>query len=189
MRDLIVKSIEESIALKRELIDAFVPDIERFARFFIDAFKGGKKVLICGNGGSAADSQHIACELVNRFMMDRSPLPAIALSTDTSILTSIANDSSYDQVFRRQVEALGEPGDLLLAISTSGNAANVIEAAKAAREKGLKVVALTGKGGGKLAPLADMAMVVPGAVTPRIQESHITIAHIVCDIVERELFT
>ena len=189
MRDLIVTTLEESIALKRELIDVLVPDIERFARFFVDALKEGKKILICGNGGSAADSQHMACELVNRFLVDRRPLPAMALSTDTSVLTSIANDYSYDQVFQKQVEALGLPGDLLLAISTSGNACNVVEAVKAAREKGLKTVALTGKGGGELAPLADMALVIPGTVTPRIQESHIAIIHIVCDIIEKELFT
>lgn len=188
MRDLIVTTLEESIALKRELIDELVPDIESFARFFVNALKGGNKILICGNGGSAADSQHMACELVNRFLVERRPLPAIALSTDTSILTSIANDYSYDQVFQKQVEALGRAGDLLLAISTSGNARNVVEAVKAAREGGLKTVALTGKGGGELAPLADMALVIPGTVTPRIQESHLTVIHIVCDIIEKELF-
>lgn len=188
MKDLILSTIEESIAVKRRLADELVPEIERFARFFVETLQNGDKLLVCGNGGSAADSQHIACEMVNRFLVERRPLPAIALSTDTSVLTSIANDYSYDQVFQKQVEALGRPGDLLLAISTSGNAANVNEAVKAAREKGLKTVALTGKGGGDLAPLVDMALVIPGKSTPRIQESHLTVIHIVCDIIERELF-
>ena len=188
MKDLILRTIEESIAVKRELAEKLVPDIERFARFFVETFRGGGKLLVCGNGGSAADSQHIACELVNRFLMDRRPLPAVALSTDTSVLTSIANDYSYEQVFSKQVEALGACGDLLLAISTSGKAANVNAAVKAARERGLTTVALTGKGGGDLAPLVDMALVIPGKVTPRIQESHLMVIHIVCDIIERELF-
>jgi D-sedoheptulose 7-phosphate isomerase len=188
MRNVILSTIEESIAVKRELAENLVPDIERFARFFVDTLRNGNKLLVCGNGGSAADSQHIACELVNRFLVERRPLPAIALSTDTSILTSIANDYSYDQVFKKQVEALGLPGDLLLAISTSGKAANVNEAVKAAREKGLKTIALTGKGGGDLAPLVDMALIIPGKDTPRIQESHLTVIHIFCDIIERELF-
>ncbi len=142
----------------------------RAAELCINALAGGRKILLCGNGGSASDAQHIAAELVGRFVADRRALPAIALTTDTSALTAIANDYGYDAVFRRQLEALAQPGDVLIAISTSGNSNNVNLAAEQARAMGLAVIALAGKGGGDLAELADCALVVPSATTARIQE-------------------
>ena len=157
----------------------------------VEALRAGGKVLACGNGGSAADAQHFAAELVNRFEMDRPPLAAIALTTDSSTLTSIANDFSYDQVFAKQLRALARKGDVLLAISTSGNSKSVLEAARAARELGVRVVALTGNGGGKLAALltADDAHVcVPHTRTARIQEVHLLALHCLCDAIDFQLF-
>jgi D-sedoheptulose 7-phosphate isomerase len=151
------------------------------------AFSEGKKVLLCGNGGSAADAQHIACELVGRFFRERRAVPAIALTTDTSILTAVANDYSFDDVFARQVEAFGQPGDVLIAITTSGNSKNVIRAAEAARERGLIVIGLSGRTGGKLKELSDPCLCVPSDSTPRIQEMHILLGHILCEIVEEGL--
>nr|HPJ71622.1 SIS domain-containing protein [bacterium] len=144
----------------------------------------GGKVLVCGNGGSAADSQHIAAELIGRFRRERRALPAVALTVDTSILTSLSNDYSFDRVFSRQVEALGSPGDVLLLISTSGNSANLSAAAAAAEAKGLKVIALLGRDGGALAGKAGVEIIVPAADTARIQESQQLVYHIICDLVE-----
>jgi D-sedoheptulose 7-phosphate isomerase len=151
------------------------------------ALAGGAKVLIFGNGGSAADAQHFACELVGRFMRDRRALPAVALTTDTSILTAIANDFGFDQVFARQVEALGRPGDVAIGISTSGRSANVVMGLQAAKARGLMTVALTGNSGGEVAGAADLHVAVAHSATPRIQEAHRTIIHAVCDLVERDL--
>jgi D-sedoheptulose 7-phosphate isomerase len=151
------------------------------------ALAGGAKVLIFGNGGSAADAQHFACELVGRFMRDRQALPAVALTTDTSILTAVANDFGFDQVFARQVEALGRPGDVAIGISTSGRSPNVVLGLQAAKARGLMTVALTGGSGGEVAGAADLHVRVAHSVTPRIQEAHRTIIHAVCDLVEREL--
>ena len=151
------------------------------------ALRGGSKVLLCGNGGSAADSQHIAAELTGRFIHDRRPLAAIALSTDTSALTCIANDYSFDEVFARQVEALGRAGDCLVAISTSGNSPNVVRAVETARRIGVTVVGLLGRDGGRLAPLCDVPIVVPEQSTARIQEAHIFIGHTLCGLTERAL--
>jgi D-sedoheptulose 7-phosphate isomerase len=153
----------------------------------VESVSSGGKILIYGNGGSAADAQHIAAELVNRLDYDRPPIPAIALTTDTSILTSIANDASFDLLFERQLRALGRSGDVVLAISTSGNSPNVLRATMAAREMGLKTICLSGRDGGGLARLADIALVVEAESTQRIQETHITVAHIVCELVERAL--
>ncbi|HAJ56225.1 MAG TPA: phosphoheptose isomerase [Candidatus Omnitrophica bacterium] len=158
--------------------------IEKAASLIIDALKKGKKVLIFGNGGSAADSQHFAAELVGRFQKERIGLPAISLTTDTSNLTALANDYSFDRVFSRQLQALGMPGDIAFAISTSGKAKNVLEAARLAGKTGLKTIALTGKDGGALAHLADISLIVPSFVTARIQESHILVIHIICELVE-----
>ena len=152
------------------------------------AFTSDRKLMICGNGGSAADAQHITAEFINRFMLERPPLPAIALTTDTSIITSIGNDYSFDEVFSKQVKALGVEGDILLGISTSGNSGNVIEAVKVARDRGIYTVGLTGGEGGKLESLVDMAMVVKSNVTARIQETHIFVGHIICQLVDYILF-
>jgi len=153
-----------------------------------DALAAGNKVLLCGNGGSAADAQHIAAELIGRFIDDRRSLPAVALTTDTSALTAIANDYGYEQVFSRQVEGLAVPGDVLIAISTSGNSANVNRAAVSARERQCQVIGLSGKSGGALTALCDTVLVVPSDITARIQECHILVGHILCDLIEQSLF-
>lgn len=149
---------------------------------------GGKKLLLCGNGGSAADCQHIAGEFVNRFLIDRPALPAIALTTDTSVITAIGNDSSFEYIFSRQIEALGNVGDVLLAISTSGNSPDVLAAIAAAREKQLAIIGLTGKGGGKMANSCDWLIAVPDKRTPLIQEVHLAFEHIFCQLVDYFLF-
>jgi len=178
----------ESIEAKRAFFDANAEVVARVADMIIGSVKAGGKVLVFGNGGSAADAQHIAAELVNRLNYDHPPIPAIALTTDTSILTSIGNDSSFDNVFERQVRALGRKGDVALAISTSGNSPNVLRAVEAAREIGVTTIALAGRTGGKLATLAELALVVNADSTQRIQETHITIAHILCELVEDALY-
>lgn len=152
------------------------------------AYRNGGKVLICGNGGSAADAQHVAAEFVGRFKLERRALPAIALTTDTSILTALANDYGYDTVFARLVEAHCAKGDVFIAISTSGNAANTAAAADKAKELGATVIALTGQTGGQLKTRSDILLNIPTTDTPRIQEAHITLLHILCDLVEKELF-
>ena len=151
-------------------------------------FTGNHRLFLFGNGGSAADAQHIAAEFVNRFTIERKPLPAIALSTDTSILTSIANDYSFEEVFSKQIRALGRKDDVAMGISTSGGSKNVIAAMKTARDMGLYTMGLTGCGGGKLAECSDLALIVDSQDTPRIQETHVTAAHILCELVERILF-
>lgn len=166
---------------------ACTPVIVEAAECCVEALRRGHKLLLCGNGGSAGDAQHIAAELVGRFVADRRALPAIALTTDTSALTAIANDYGYEQVFARQVEGLAQPGDVLVAISTSGNSANVNVACEQARTQGCQVIALSGKGGGALTELADVNVVVPSSVTARIQECHILIGHILCDLIEQGL--
>ncbi len=155
------------------------------AETILNCLLHGNKVLLCGNGGSASDSQHIAAEFVNRFKMERRPLPAIALTTDTSILTAIANDYSFDEVFKKQVEALGSLGDVLIGISTSGNSKNVIAALKKAKEKGIITIGLTGKGKCQMDEICDINIKVESKDTPRIQEVHIFLGHVICDIVER----
>ncbi|RLJ62156.1 phosphoheptose isomerase [Sulfurisoma sediminicola] len=174
----------ESIAAKQAAMATMAPPIEAAIRLMADALRAGGKVMACGNGGSAADSQHFAAELLNRFEKERAPLAAIALTTDTSTLTSIANDYAYDQVFAKQVAALGRAGDVLLAISTSGNSPNVMTAMKIAHERGVRVVALTGKGGGRMGELlaaGDVHLCVPAERTARIQEVHLLTLHCLCD--------
>jgi D-sedoheptulose 7-phosphate isomerase len=149
-----------------------------------ETFMNGGKLMLCGNGGSAADAQHIAAEFVNRFQREREPLPALALSTDTSVLTSVSNDYGYEQVFSKQIKALGKKGDILLAISTSGSSANIIFAIHAAKEKQMYTVGFTGGGGGQMLPIADLCFLVESYSTPRIQEVHIFAGHIVCELVE-----
>jgi D-sedoheptulose 7-phosphate isomerase len=181
----------ESAKLKLESSPLLVAPLTRAATVMAEALRQGGKVLACGNGGSAADAQHFAAELVNRFEMERPPLAAVALTTDSSNLTSIANDYAWVQVFSKQVRALGRRGDVLLAISTSGNSANVIEAIGVAHELGLRVVALTGNGGGKMGPLlgaADVHVCVPHKTTARIQEVHLLGLHCICDGIDFQLF-
>lgn len=151
-----------------------------------EALKAGNKVLFCGNGGSAADAQHLAAELIGRFQKERRSLASIALTTDTSILTAVANDYGYDEVFARQVEGLGRSGDVLIGISTSGNSANVVKAALKARDTRMHTIAFTGEGGGKLKDICDITFAVPSKVTARIQEMHIMVGHIICELVEEE---
>ena len=180
------KIIEDSIVVKRAAFEENSKNIDDVIQLLIETLKSGKKLLICGNGGSASDSQHLAAELIGRFQKERQALPAIALSTDTSILTSLSNDYSFDIIFSRQVEGLGQEGDVLLGISTSGNSKNVVKALEAAKQKSMKTVALTGQGGGKLGEVADICIAVPSKVTARIQEAHITIMHAVCELVEEQ---
>jgi len=184
----IVTQLEESAALKRRVVETCLDDIVRAAELLIATYRQGNKVLLCGNGGSAADSQHLAAELVAKLTRERNALPALALTVNASLLTCIPNDSSFQQVFARQVEALGQPGDTLIALSTSGHSANVIAAVLAARERSMHTITLAGRGGGELATLAELSIVVPADNTQRIQEAHITIGHILCDIVEAALF-
>jgi len=181
----------ESAQLKLDASQSLAAPVVRAGVLLAESLRGGGKVLACGNGGSAADAQHFAAELVNRFEMERPPLAAVALTTDTSTLTSIANDYSYLQVFSKQLRALGRRGDALLAISTSGNSANVVEAMHVARELGVRVVALTGNGGGKMAPLMgadDVHICVPHKSTARIQEVHLLVLHCLCDAIDFQLF-
>ncbi len=185
MRDRIKDILLESIQVKEELLRTKVGEILEIANLIIEAFKKNGKVIIFGNGGSAADSQHIAAELVGRFKRDRTALAAIALTTNTSILTSLANDYGYDIVFAKQIEALGQKNDIAIGISTSGKAKNVAYGIKQAKKMGIKTVALTGGDGGDLAKLADLSLIVPSSVTARIQEAHITIGHIICELIEQ----
>jgi D-sedoheptulose 7-phosphate isomerase len=187
MRDRIKEIFLESIQIKEELLRSSVGTILKITQLFIECLKKGGKVIIFGNGGSAGDSQHIAAELVGRFKKDRAPLPAIALTVNASIITAIANDYSYDLVFSRQVEALAQKNDLVMGISTSGKAKNVAAGIRQAKKMGLASVAFTGGDGGELVKLADISLTVPSSVTARIQEAHITVAHIICEIVEEEL--
>jgi D-sedoheptulose 7-phosphate isomerase len=178
----------ESIEAKRAFFDSRADTVARAAELLIESIKSGGKVLIFGNGGSAADAQHIAAELVNRLNYDRPPIAAIALTTDTSILTSVGNDSAFDDLFERQLRALGREGDIAIAISTSGNSPNVLRAVEAARALGIKTIGLAGRDGGKLAPLVDLAIIVETDSTQRVQETHITIGHILCELIEDALF-
>jgi len=163
--------------------------IEQITDAIICCFRQGTKLLICGNGGSAADAQHVAGEFVNRFRYDHAALPAIALTTDTSILTCIGNDSAFENIFSRQVEALAKPGDILVGISTSGGSPNILKALDTARALGLTTIAFTGeKGRGKMDPKCDLCLVVPSTDTPRIQESHIFVWHVICGVVEQTIF-
>jgi D-sedoheptulose 7-phosphate isomerase len=170
-----------------DVMDGMVPKIESAADILISCYKSGGKVLLCGNGGSAADAQHFAAELVGRFMRERKPLPAIALTTNTSTLTALANDYGYENVFSRQVDAHLNNGDVLVCMTTSGNSKNLLKAMKTAKSLQAKTVTLNGKTGGELVGMADTDIVIPGS-TPRIQEMHIMIIHIICDLVEAALF-
>lgn len=186
MRDIITGQLRESAQVKLRVADELADTIEKAAHMILDTYRRGGKVLLIGNGGSAADAQHIAGELVGHLNPKnfRRPLPAMALTTNTSYITAMGNDHGYELAFERKVDAFARPEDLLIAITTSGTSPNIIRAAEVARKKGTRVLGLTGKGGGKLKDLADLAIVVPSNDTQRIQESHITIGHILCDLVE-----
>ena len=188
MEKAIQNIIKESIKTKELLYKRQIESIEKAAKAIIISLKAGGKVLIFGNGGSAADSQHIVAELVGRFKKERPALPAIALSTNTSILSAIANDYGYEITFSRQLEALAKSKDVAIALSTSGNSKNVLEALKKAKALGLVTIGLTGQNGGLLKEVCDISILVPSKETARIQESHIMIGHIICELVEREMF-
>jgi D-sedoheptulose 7-phosphate isomerase len=183
--DWIAAMVAESIAVKSRFFSQNAPQIAAVAERIAGAFQSGHKVLIFGNGGSAADAQHIASEFVGRFVVDRSPLPAVSLATDTSLLTSVSNDYGFENVFARQIAGLGQPADIAIAISTSGNSSNVLRAIEAARTKGMYTVGLSGESGGEMAGKVDVLFRVPSRHTPRIQETHIMIGHIICDLVDR----
>lgn len=187
MKEQVISSLRESADVKLQMAKESLDEIVQAAELIQRAFKSGKKILIFGNGGSAADAQHIAAELVNRFMTTRKALPAIALTTDSSILTSIANDFSYNDIFSRQVEALGHKGDVAWAITTSGKSTNVLKALETAKEKELKCIAFSGNSTNKLRKIADHIISVPSSSTQRIQEAHITVAHIICELVENSV--
>ena len=180
----LTNSLQEHLETLQSLLATTLVDIERSGQLVCDALANGKKVLICGNGGSAADAQHIAAELVGRYEKDRQSFPAIALTTDTSALTAVSNDYGFDEVFARQVAGLAQSGDVLVAISTSGRSQNVLNAVQKARETGCLTIALTGEGGEPLASACDVAVVVPAQRTSRIQEAHITIGHLWCEMVD-----
>lgn len=180
----IKKQFNQNIELHKNSVDVLCSKIAQAAEMIIKAYKNGNKLLLCGNGGSAADAQHIAGELVGRFKKERRGLPAVALTTDTSIMTALANDYWYDLLFSRQVEALGQKGDVLIGISTSGNSKNIIRAVEAAKFKGLITVGLLGGDGGELKDLVDLPLVVPGAGSDRVQEVHIFIGHVICGLVD-----
>jgi D-sedoheptulose 7-phosphate isomerase len=190
IQDNIKKGIRNSIELNQKLLESpvLLADIENASQAIIKAFRADHKLLLAGNGGSAADAQHLAAEFVNKFNFDRPGLPALALTTDTSILTSVGNDSSFLQVFARQISALGNRGDVFIGISTSGKSLNLVEALKAARHKELLTIGITGASGGTMKDLCDICIMVPSEETPRIQEAQILIGHIICSLVEEELF-
>jgi D-sedoheptulose 7-phosphate isomerase len=188
MIDHIRKRVQESIRVKQAFDEDLFGRIQESARAVIEAYRNKRKVVFMGNGGSAADAQHLAAELVGRFAKDRRALPALALHANTSSLTAIANDYAYSKSFSKQVEAFVNPGDVVVGISTSGNSENVVEALKAARAAGAVTVAFTGQGGGKAREHADILVAVPSGVVARIQESHILIGHIICELVESTLF-
>jgi len=187
MNKVIEQCFLESIAVKQGTLKKNLAAIAAAAQAVIDAFKSGHKLFFCGNGGSAADSQHIAAEFIGRFQKERAAWPAIALTTDTSALTALGNDYTFDIVFSRQLQALGREGDVLIGISTSGNSKNVLEAVKQAKAMGIKTIGVTGGSGGQLASLSDIAIVAASSKTSRIQESHLVIFHAICEIVENTL--
>jgi len=190
MIEYIKGQIQASIEAKQNILndEALMETIAQVGRECVALYRNGKKTLLAGNGGSAADTQHIAAELVGRYGFDRPSIPSLALTTDTSNLTAIGNDYGYDQVFSRQMEGMGSEGDLFIGISTSGNSVNIIKAIHAAKAKGVKTVALVGRDGGEMAKISDYAIIVPSNTTARIQEAHILIGHMICDIIEKELF-
>lgn len=188
IEDIILRTFKESCHLKEVFVNENVIRIVKIVDVITDALKEGKKILLFGNGGSAADAQHLAAEFINRFIIERPPLPAIALSTDTSVITSISNDYDYSDVFAKQIRALGHPGDVAWGITTSGSSPNVIRAFEAAKKLGMITVALTGKDGGSAEKVADYILNVSSNSVPRIQEVHITVGHVICQMIDYKLF-
>lgn len=190
MRHIITDSISASIAVKEQILSSEILQdaIEAAASAFVETFRSGGKVLFCGNGGSAADAQHLAAELSGRFYLNRPPLFAEALHVNTSYLTAVGNDYGFDVVYARMIEAAGRPGDILVAISTSGNSLNILQAIAQARKSGMTVIGMTGEGGGKMISCCDILINVPSTDTPRIQESHILVGHIICQMTEIAMF-
>jgi D-sedoheptulose 7-phosphate isomerase len=187
LKESVVRSLKEGAELRLKMAETLSAEIAEAAEAIADAFKAGRKLLLFGNGGSAADAQHVAAEFMNRFLIERPPLPAVALTTDTSVLTSIANDYSFDEIFSKQVKALGKKGDVALGITTSGSSGNVLKALRVAKRLGMITIALTGEGG-RAASLADIPLQIPSRSTPRIQEAHIAVLHILCDLTDTLLF-
>ncbi len=186
--EIIVQAIRESCDVKVELLDQQLAALVRLAMLFVDTFRQGGKVVLFGNGGSAAEAQHVAAEFIGRFGVTRMALPAMALTTDTSVLSAVGNDFAFEEVFARQVQALVQRGDVVVGISTSGNSENVIRGVLAAREKGATTVGFTGRNGGRLKEVVDFRVAVPSDSTPRIQEAQLNVWHSVCEVVDRELF-
>ncbi len=189
MIEVVKQRFLQSARLKEEMGRTCVETVVQIAQLIIQTLNSGWKIVLCGNGGSAADCQHFAGEMVGRFLLERKALPAIALSTDTSILTSLANDYGYDLVFSRQVEALGRPGDVLVAFSTSGNSPSVLLAVETAKRLGISTIGFTGSSGGKLKEMVDICLLVPAEESPLIQEGHETAFHTICQLVDREMFS
>lgn len=187
MKERAIKAFEESASVKQQFVRDHADRIVQVVKLIATAFREGRKVLLFGNGGSATDAAHIAAEFVGRYHRERAPLPAIALATDVATITCIANDYGYDELFARQILAHGQKGDIAIAISTSGNSSNVLKGVEAARAIGLTTIAWTGGTGGKLAGMVEYAFVVPSKVTARIQESHITLGHVLCELIEEQL--
>lgn len=187
MKDFVLSAFQESANVKQQFVRDHADRIVEVAKLLVRVFREGRKVLLFGNGGSATDAAHIAAEFVGRYKRERHPLPAIALATDIAAITCIANDYGYDELFARQVRAHGQKGDVVIAISTSGNSANVLKGVEAAKACGLTTVAWTGGTGGKLAAMVDFSFVVPSESTARIQESHITLGHVLCELTEEQL--
>ena len=188
MHQMIARQLQEHQQLLQQVEVELIPAVARLAERLIETFRIGNKLLLMGNGGSAADAQHFAGEIVSRFRMERPGLPAIALSTDTSTITAIGNDYGFERIFSRQVEALATPGDAVLGISTSGNSPNVLKALELARHAGCTTIGLLGKDGGSIKEVCDIPLIVPSYDTPRVQEVHITLIHILCDLIEQGLF-
>lgn len=187
MKELVTKAFDESAGVKQRFVREHADHIVDLAGLIVRAFHEGQKLLLFGNGGSSTDASHIASEFVGRYHLDRRPLPAIALTTDIAALTCIANDYAYEDIFARQIRAHGQKGDIAIAISTSGNSPNVLKGVEVARECGLTTIGWTGGSGGKLAALVDHCFIVPSTVTARIQETHITLGHVLCELIDEQI--
>lgn len=188
MKDKITSIIEESVKVKEQVKEKLIDNIMAVTEEILTCYNKGNKLLICGNGGSAADAQHFVGELMGKFKMERTPLPCIALTTNSSLITAWSNDFSFDTVFERQIEALGDKDDVLISITTSGNSENIIKGIQKAKELGMRTASLLGKDGGKTRSMSDIEVIVPSDNTPRIQEAHILIIHIICELVEEQIF-
>lgn len=187
MYENIINCLKENIEVKKKILNEYVIQIEQTAKVIISSYQNGKKLIVFGNGGSAADAQHLVGEMIGRFKLERNAFPAIALTTNTSIITAIGNDYGYDNIFERQIEGLVQTGDVVIGITTSGNSPNIIKGLQKARELGAKTIGLTGCQGGKLPEYCDECLIIPSNNTARIQEAHITIIHILCELIEKEL--